>query len=101
MTDVQDTTTLTREQSDEALQRFADGFSSNLRAPVLHSPSEHKLLHRTRAGAQLWASLPDPLERLYDIAFAGISASDLATVARVLSAATRQLLATRNEGTSP
>jgi uncharacterized protein len=43
MTDVQDTIALTREQSDEALQRFADGFSSNLRAPVLHSPSEHGL----------------------------------------------------------
>jgi uncharacterized protein len=43
MTDVQDTTALTREQSDEALLRFADGFSSNLRAPVLHSPCEHGL----------------------------------------------------------
>jgi uncharacterized protein len=43
MTDMQDRTALTREQSDEALQRFADGFSSNLRAPVLHSPSEHGL----------------------------------------------------------
>jgi hypothetical protein len=28
MTDVQDTAALTPEQSDEALQRFADGFSS-------------------------------------------------------------------------
>ena len=31
---------LTREQSDEALQRFTDGFLSGLRAPVLHWPSE-------------------------------------------------------------
>jgi len=35
MTDVQDKTTLTREQSDEALQRFADGFSWLRQAPVL------------------------------------------------------------------
>jgi hypothetical protein len=43
MTDVQATAALTREQSDEALQRFADGFSSPRRSPVLHSPSEHGL----------------------------------------------------------
>jgi hypothetical protein len=35
-----DTQTPTREQSDEALERFSDGFISNLRAPVLHWPSE-------------------------------------------------------------
>ena len=40
MTDVQEKTNLTREQSDEALQRFTDGFISGLRAPVLHRPSE-------------------------------------------------------------
>ena len=40
MTDVQEKTNLTREQSDEALQRFTDGFISSLRAPVLHWPSE-------------------------------------------------------------
>jgi uncharacterized protein len=43
MTDVQDAAVLTREQPDEALQRFADGFSSPRRAPVLHWPSEHGL----------------------------------------------------------
>jgi hypothetical protein len=31
------------QQSDEALQRFADGFSSPRRSPVLHAPSEHGL----------------------------------------------------------
>jgi uncharacterized protein len=36
-------TELTQEQGDEALQRFADGFSSNLRAPVLRSPADHGL----------------------------------------------------------
>lgn len=59
-----------------------------------------KLLHLTAPGEQLWASLPDPMGRLYDIAFEGTSATDLTTIARVLSAATEQLLATRNGGTS-
>ena len=40
MTGVQEKANLTREQSDEALQRFTDGFLSGLRAPVLHWPSE-------------------------------------------------------------
>jgi uncharacterized protein len=43
MTDIQDTAAPTGEQSDEALRRFADGFSSPRRAPVLHWPSEHGL----------------------------------------------------------
>jgi hypothetical protein len=33
----------TQVQSDELLQRFADGFSYLRRAPVLHTPSEHAL----------------------------------------------------------
>lgn len=41
MTDVQDGTKSAQEQTDEALERFADGFSWPRRAPVLHSPSEH------------------------------------------------------------
>ena len=43
MTDVQDRTESAQEQADEALQRFADGFSWLRRSPVLHSPSEHGL----------------------------------------------------------
>jgi uncharacterized protein len=43
MTDVQDTTESAQEQIDEALQRFADGFSRPRRSPVWHSPSEHGL----------------------------------------------------------
>jgi hypothetical protein len=43
MTDVLDRTESTQEQAEEALQRFADGFSSPPRSPVLHSPSEHGL----------------------------------------------------------
>jgi hypothetical protein len=34
-----------KEQADQALQRFADGFSWLRRAPVLHSPSEHGLVY--------------------------------------------------------
>jgi uncharacterized protein len=40
MTDVQNRTTPAQDQADEALRRFADGFSWLRRAPVLHSPSE-------------------------------------------------------------
>jgi uncharacterized protein len=43
MTDIQDKTESAQEQADEALRRFADGFSWLRRAPVLHSPSEHGL----------------------------------------------------------
>jgi uncharacterized protein len=43
MTDVVDKTGPSQEQTDAALQRFADGFSSPPRSPVLHSPSEHGL----------------------------------------------------------
>ena len=43
MTDVQDKTESAQEEADEALRRFADGFSWLHRAPVLHSPSEHGL----------------------------------------------------------
>jgi hypothetical protein len=43
MTALVDKPESTQEQIEEALQRFADGFSSPRRAPVLHSPSEHGL----------------------------------------------------------
>jgi pimeloyl-ACP methyl ester carboxylesterase len=43
MTGVQDKTESAQEEADEALRRFADGFSWLRRAPVLHSPSEHGL----------------------------------------------------------
>lgn len=43
MTVVQDRVDSSQTQLDEALHRFADGFSWLRRAPVLHSPSEHGL----------------------------------------------------------
>lgn len=57
-----------------------------------------KLLRLTAAGDRLWESMPDPLERLYDIAFEGAKSRELAVVARVLGAATECLLARKNEG---
>jgi len=36
---------LSKEQSDQVLQRFVDGFSSPPRSPVLHWPSEHNLAY--------------------------------------------------------
>ena len=43
MTGLQDKTAPAQEQVDEALARFADGFSWLRRSPVAHSPSEHGL----------------------------------------------------------
>jgi pimeloyl-ACP methyl ester carboxylesterase len=43
MTGTQDKTESAPEQADEALQRFADGFSWLRRSPVWHWPSEHGL----------------------------------------------------------
>lgn len=43
MTDVQDRTQPAPEQAHKALRRFADGFASPPRSPVLHSPAEHGL----------------------------------------------------------
>ncbi|MGH2904999.1 MAG: MarR family winged helix-turn-helix transcriptional regulator [Solirubrobacteraceae bacterium] len=57
-----------------------------------------KLLRLTEAGDRLWKTLPDPLARLFDIAFEGAESGELATVARVLASATDRLLATRNDG---
>ena len=57
-----------------------------------------KLLRLTGAGVQLWESMPDPLEKLYDIAFEGSRSHELATIARVLGVATERLLAIRMKG---
>jgi serine aminopeptidase S33 family len=43
MTDVQDKTDSSQAQIDQALQRFADGFSYLRRSPILHTPAEHGL----------------------------------------------------------
>jgi hypothetical protein len=43
MTGTQDKTESAQEQADNALQRFADGFSWLRRSPVWHWPSEHGL----------------------------------------------------------
>ena len=45
MTGTQDRIQSTREQADQALQRFADGFSWLRRSPVWHWPSEHGLAY--------------------------------------------------------
>ncbi len=43
MTDVQHRAVSAQEQTDEALQRFADGFAVLPRSPVLSSPSDYGL----------------------------------------------------------
>jgi len=57
------------------------------------SPGDQRqrTLSLTPAGAALWRQLPDPIERILSVAFAGVDQDDLATTLRVLQAATRRL----------
>jgi DNA-binding MarR family transcriptional regulator len=51
-----------------------------------------RVLRLTDAGMKLWQDLPDPLALIRAIAYEGSDASELATAARVLQAATQRLL---------
>ena len=62
------------------------------------SDQRQKLLSITRAGKALWAMLPDPIDLILKTAFEGVSEDDLATIARVLSAATERLSNLLNKG---
>lgn len=57
-----------------------------------------KVLRLTDVGRRLWATMPDPLELLYEIAFHGMTDEDLTGVSGVLQAATQRLQAVRTEG---
>jgi DNA-binding MarR family transcriptional regulator len=50
-----------------------------------------KLLSITAAGRAVWKKLPNPIELILTTAFKDVSASDLATVVRVLSTGTERL----------
>ena len=50
-----------------------------------------KLLRLTQAGSALWAELPDPIEAIQTVAFAGVGDADLARTSALLEAATRRL----------
>ncbi|MGH3440032.1 MAG: MarR family winged helix-turn-helix transcriptional regulator [Sciscionella sp.] len=57
-----------------------------------------KVLHLTEAGQALHAAMPNPMEQLYEVAFAGCPTEELTATARVLQAASARLEDTRREG---
>jgi DNA-binding MarR family transcriptional regulator len=58
-----------------------------------------RLLTITPAGLQLWQGLPDPIDLILTISFDGVDDAELATVVRVLQAATGRLTHQLAEGT--
>ncbi|TDW90837.1 MarR family transcriptional regulator [Kribbella pratensis] len=56
-----------------------------------------KVLRITAAGTDLWSTIPDPIELITTVAFAGVDPTDLATAQRVLSEATERLVNHRTE----
>ena len=55
------------------------------------SDLRQRILTITPAGLSLWKDLPDPIEMILAISFAGFDESELATVVRVLRTATQRL----------
>lgn len=62
------------------------------------SDGRQRLLEITPVGLKLWRELPDPIELILGIAFEGEDEEDLATVVRVLRAATQRLDQRLSEG---
>lgn len=56
-----------------------------------------KVLHITAAGTEMWSTIPDPIEVITSVAFAGVDPTEVATAQRVLSEATRRLVNHRTE----
>ncbi|MER7694008.1 MULTISPECIES: MarR family winged helix-turn-helix transcriptional regulator [Streptomyces] len=50
-----------------------------------------KVLSLTPTGAALWRDLPDPIARILEVAFDGVSQTDIDTATRVLRTATGRL----------
>ncbi|MEA9984321.1 MULTISPECIES: MarR family winged helix-turn-helix transcriptional regulator [Subtercola] len=59
-----------------------------------------KLLLITPLGRTLWASLPDPMALIAEVAFGGVDPADIATMNRVLSGATKRLTDYKKENRS-
>lgn len=57
-----------------------------------------RLLTITPAGLELWQRLPDPIELILKVSFDGVDDAELATVVRVLQAATGRLTQQLSEG---
>jgi DNA-binding MarR family transcriptional regulator len=58
-----------------------------------------RVLTITPTGLKLWQELPDPIDLILNVAFEGVEEAELATVARVLQAATQRLNHHLTEGT--
>lgn len=50
-----------------------------------------RMLRITRAGSKLWEALPNPIERILEVAFDGADPAEMEIARRVLQAATKQL----------
>nr|WP_269328921.1 MarR family transcriptional regulator [Kineosporia babensis] len=50
-----------------------------------------RIVSLTPEGARLWEELPNPIEHILAVAFAGVDQDDLATTLRVLRTATERL----------
>jgi DNA-binding MarR family transcriptional regulator len=51
-----------------------------------------KVLQMTTVGESLWATLPDPIELITNVAFDGVDDEEIATTKRVLREATQRLI---------
>lgn len=58
-----------------------------------------RLLTITPAGLKLWQGLPDPIDLILKVSFDGVEEAELATVVRVLQAATGRLTHHLTKGT--
>lgn len=72
------------------------GFVEQLPDP---NDQRQRVLTITPAGLALWQELPDPIELILNVAFDGVDEAELATVVRVLQAATQRLNHHLTEGT--
>lgn len=62
---------------------------------IAQAPSQEdqrqRILRLTRAGSKLWHALPNPVERIIEVAFKGADPADMEIACKVLKAATKQL----------
>jgi DNA-binding MarR family transcriptional regulator len=56
-----------------------------------------KVLRITTVGKSLWATLPDPIELIANVAFDGVDDDEIATTKRVLREATQRLINYKKE----
>ena len=65
-----------------------------------HDDKRQKVLQLTTAGRNLWATLPDPIGLIAEVAFAGVDDAEIALTNRVLRDATQRLNDYKEENNS-